>query len=56
MLECPECGSVFHDVIACWGGDGEAVEELCVCIDCSTQFIATYEHTNTRIDEEHEID
>ena len=55
MLKCPKCRSVFHDIVACWGGDGDLMEELCICDDCSTQFIATYEYTSIRIDEAQEI-
>lgn len=56
MLKCPECGGTNYDGVACWGGNGEPMEELCVCEDCSTQFIATYEYTSTRIDETKKVD
>lgn len=56
MLKCPKCGGTSYDTVACWGGDGDSMEELCVCEDCSTQFIATYEYASIRIDEAKEND
>lgn len=55
MLKCPKCGSIDHDTVASWGGDGDPMEELCVCDDCGTNYIATYECVRVRVDEAQEI-
>jgi hypothetical protein len=55
MLKCPNCGSTEYDTVGTWGGDGDTLEQLSVCIDCDTQFISTYTYTGTRLNEPQEI-
>jgi hypothetical protein len=56
MLKCPNCGSTEYDTVESWGGDGDTLEQLCICFDCDTQFIAVYEYKTTKLNEAQEID
>ena len=41
-IKCPYCGSEEYECFDTCGIDEEALQKLCVCLDCDKQFSITY--------------